>query len=225
MKTSSILIPICTMVAATKPNLRMPSIQYSSLARHLSATSESSSCQKDMIELGLDSDLSSSLQDALDAFSSKFDTHPKDYCRSSKNSGRMEMNCFVDYKTFSSDYKSICKNLEGEYFPITLFMQCSGVELDVEMEFVNIPSCLAHECSGDEVTEALGRLLLESSADTSKTDVFDGFSCRYFLRTIDQESNLSFGALGTTSSATHVKGEANASLLIGVFGLLSYLAV
>ena len=225
MKTSSILIITCTMVAATtKSNLRMPSVQYSSLARHLSATSESS-CQKDMIELGLDSDLSSSLQDALDEFSSNFDTHPKEYCRSSKTSGRMEMNCFVDYKSFSSDYKSMCKNLEGEYFPITLFMQCSGAELDVEMEFVNIPSCLAHECSGDKVTEALGRLLLESSADTSKTDVFGGFSCRYFLRTIDQESNLSFGVLGTTSSATHIKGAANVSLSIGVFGLLSYIAV
>jgi len=224
MKTcSSLIILTCTMVVATKPNLRIPSIQHSSLARHLSETNEF--CQKDMIELGLDSDLSSSLQDALDGFSSNFDTHPKEFCRSSVNSGRIEMDCFADYATFSSDYKSICRDLEGEYFPITLFMQCSGADLDVEMEFVNIPSCLAHECSGDEVTAALGRLLLESSADTSKRDAFDGYSCKYFLRTIDEQPSLSFDALGTTSSATHIKGEAHVPLLIGVFGLLSYLAV
>lgn len=192
MKVTPLLTLSHAVTTTAIPQQLIPSINHASLVRHISTSSES--CQQDMTELGLDSDLSSSLEDTLNTFSSSFDANPLEYCKSISSSGQIHLDCVIDYESFSSNYKSMCRSLEAVYFPISLFMQCSSEESNVEMELVNVPSCLAHECNGDEVTEALGRLLMESSAETSKSDTFHGFTCSYFQRRldIDRYTALSF---------------------------------
>ena len=218
MKLLPLLIISCVVTTAAQTELLIPSIEHSSLARHISTTSDES-CQQDMTELGLDFDLSSSLEETLDTFSSHFIDNPLKYCKRRLGSAGTQLECVVDYESFSFNYKSMCRNLEAEYFPISLFMRCSGNELKIEMEMLNIPSCLAHECNRDEVTKALD-LLLKSSENIS-----DGYSCSYFHQSgtaIDQQTVLSintgakFDGLDSVSPSPRSRVHSTWWVLLGV---------
>lgn len=184
-----IAAPVAVSAASA---LRIPALQSSPLAisRHLFAEDSSAfdeSCRNDMMELQRNSDLSGSLQNALDAFNTDFNANPSEYCSSTTiRSGDVtrEINCFVDFEEFSSDYRSICRDLEAENFPVTLFLQCFKSDSILEMELANVPTCLAHECDRVETGMALDRLLLESNnQQTNNRGTFAGFSCNYYKKT------------------------------------------
>jgi hypothetical protein len=182
-----------------------------------------SSCQSDMMELERNTDLSESLQSVLNSFSSDFDSNPLQYCSSSSttiqssSAGGRQLDCFVDFDKFSLNYKSVCRDFEAEYFPISLFMQCSSSKSDVnlEMELANIPTCLAHQCDRVEVGIALDRLLSESNGSSS---TFSGYSCILYKKT-NQLYQVTSAATTTTTSRGTI-AIATATVLFGMFNLV-----
>lgn len=188
-----------------------------------------SSCQSDMMELERNTDLSESLQSVLNSFSSDFDSNPLQYCSSSSttiqssSAGGRQLDCFVDFDQFSSNYKSVCRDVEAEYFPISLFMQCSSSKSDVnlEMELANIPTCLAHQCDRVEVGIALDRLLSESNGRSSNNgSTFGGYSCNLYKKT-NQLYQVTSAATTTTTSRGTI-GIATATVLFGMFNLVAF---
>jgi len=203
------------------------------------ASSSSSSCQSDMIELERNTDLSDSLQSALNSFSSDFNANPLEYCHSSTSSntisssagrGERNLDCFVDFEVFSSEYKSICRYNEAEHFPVTIFMQCSSMSTNVnlEMELANIPTCLAHRCDRVEVGIALDRLLSESNEQPSSSSstngggggggsgTFGGFSCTMYKK-VNHYNQVSSSA---TSISNLGAATATATIFFGVLNLM-----
>jgi hypothetical protein len=136
-----------------------------------------------MLEIERSNELSDSLNTILDSFSTDFDSNPSEYCTSRIHSGSKELNCFVDLDKFSSAYKSVCRDLEAEHLPINLFMQCIRSDTVLEMELVNIPTCIAHECDMVETGIAVDRLLLESNEQGSSNGLLSGYSCTFYTRT------------------------------------------
>jgi hypothetical protein len=176
MKTSSLIIfaPIIS-ISSARGSLRIPDFP-ASLIRTLS----SDTCLGDMEQLEISTNLAVTLQMSLNDFTQDFETRPKEYCYSRRmDSGRTESECMINFKKFTPTYRTMCLDAEAEYFPISLFMHCYNEDLDLEMELINIPSCLAHTCGDNEITNAVGRLLESSDAQNALNEL----SCDYFHRT------------------------------------------
>jgi len=181
-----------------------------SFIRKLSFTE---SCGNDMLELEENTDLSNSLQQTLDTLSLGIDATPMDFCYKSAVGEKTEMNCVVDYAEFSGEYQTMCKESEGKYYPVTLFMECSRDDLDLEMELVNIPNCIAHACDNREVTTALARILRSET-----TDAPQGLSCHYYHRTINVPQ-----ANGIENNGASLKSTGLVTLLASGMGLWLYM--
>lgn len=260
--TSAGGVSTSSTIESSSTKLRIPALQ-SSLSRHLgvlvSAAGDdetqqhqrrrqrrqqerqpadpltTSSCQNDMMELERNTDLSDSLQNALNSFSTDFNSNPLQYCTTSSSStiqssgstnagGTRQLDCFVDFSRFSSDYKSICRDFEAEHIPVTLFLQCSSSavsdhDVTLEMELANIPTCLAHQCDRVQVGIALDRLLSESNEQSdSNGGNFGGFTCTLYRKT-NQFYEVSSAASTTTSNLGITTA---AILLFGIFNLVAF---
>jgi hypothetical protein len=156
------------MQKLTKPSifneLQTPML---SLARSLAGNN----CSGKMDSFGSDKVLISDAQNITDIVRTDIDSHVNEYCKARVEGNIKFVDCLVDFKEFSSNYISHCGELGGNFFPVSLLMQCSrsgeSDNLELEMELINIPSCFVGSCTLEESYEALAGILDSSEQSIS----------------------------------------------------------
>jgi hypothetical protein len=144
-------------------------------------TQVSNNCQDGLKELEQRKELESSLQNSIQNFTSLLHSKPREYCADTGgDTGRVHLNCVVNFEDFSSEYVSICGSFGANYEPVSIFMECSSETKDLEMELVNMPTCLAQDCGQSEINTALNRALsMYATSSGSET------LCQFYHRSID----------------------------------------
>ncbi len=159
----SLILPKFNCTAATRVETQrsfMPSssVLDASFIRQLSVTTDA--CQEDMAPLESDSGLDQSLQLSIDTFNDNFESNLRKYCAAvSHGNGYVSISCIVDYEEYTTGYQNTCKKSNGMYHPVSFLMQCSDENIDVEMEVMNVPSCVGHSCDLDAVYTAIAHVL------------------------------------------------------------------
>lgn len=184
------LAPPRSFSYAGRDSLRKIHDVPSSLVRTLT----SDTCMEDMKQMELSSNLAIALQMSLNSFIEDFETRPMEYCHSRINSGRTASDCLINFEKFTPTYRLMCHNAEAQFFPISLLMNCRNDDIDLEMELVNIPSCLAHTCNDNEITKAVENMI--ASPDDQDAG---GLSCELFHRTVGVPVAASNAMVGTKS--------------------------
>ncbi len=140
----------------TKPSIQASALDVSFI-RQLSVTTDA--CQEDMAPLESNRDLDQSLQLSIEKFNDNFESNLRKYCAAVSNGGYVSISCIVDFEEYTVGYQNTCKNSNGMYHPVSFLMQCSDTNIDVEMEVMNVPSCVGHSCDVDAVYTAIAHVL------------------------------------------------------------------
>lgn len=151
--------------------------------RSLERKLDGDNCEDDLKQLEENQELTTSLAESIEAFASQLHSFPKQYCaKSSLSSNPINLDCVVDFQDFTSEYLHICDGVGAKYEPVTVFMECSTESKVLEMELMNMPTCLAQTCDEQsEIRSALNLALKTYSSSSSS----EASSCQFFHRTID----------------------------------------
>lgn len=114
----------------------------------------SEGCMEDTLFLEENTELQNNFTQVLDTFSDSFSTRPGSFCKSSKNGNNVDTECVVDYSLFSTTdmYKSTCSDLGATNYPVSILMKCTkDVSYSLEMELINIPTCIGKSCDSGQL--------------------------------------------------------------------------
>jgi len=162
-------------------SILLASLAASNGKQQAQRTQVSEGCQDGLQELGNHEELESSLKRSIQNFSSLLHSNSTEYCANAGgDTGRIHLNCVVNFEDFSSEYLSICESFGAKYEPVSIFMECSSESKDLEMELANMPTCLAQNCGQSEVTTALKRALSMYATSSGSNS-----SCQFYHRSID----------------------------------------
>ena len=169
------------MKAQVTLSILLVSLATSYGSRSLQRKLGGNNCQDDLKQLEENEELATSHHKFFQNFSSQLRSSPKEYCVNKRDSND-HVDCTVNFDDFTSEYLHICENVGAKYEPVTVFMECSTKGKDLEMELINMPTCLSKTCDGEEeIRTALPRALkmYESSFGSEES------SCQFFHRTIE----------------------------------------
>ena len=179
-------------------------------------------CKRDTQILGTNTILLSQFHRVLSSFNDSFELDPHSFCTATTSTTNdidfISTHCIVDYSVFTAlhNYKSTCVNdLGSKHYPISMLMRCSKNERFVlEMEFMNIPSCIGKSCTHEDLYDSLMQVVSDG-IELSTGGVVSGvsgigggehseWSCDFYhdfasLRSIPMESKASYNNKGLSS--------------------------
>lgn len=204
MKTSpSTAMPLAIALAAShasaSSSLRSPSslISVSTLRELGSSDDLSSTCLQDMAIIESNQALSRSLESSMELAHKDLVTDSTKYCFAKQAidaTTDVEISCIINYNDFTTGYQDECTNISNlnfVYSPVNLMLTCSytGDEIesdgriDLEMQLINIPSCVSQSCDAAIIYSALGKSL--NSSSSSVFPMADSLDCRIDYDSID----------------------------------------
>eukprot|EP00554_Chaetoceros_debilis_P012507 CAMPEP_0194121798 /NCGR_PEP_ID=MMETSP0150-20130528/48493_1 /TAXON_ID=122233 /ORGANISM="Chaetoceros debilis, Strain MM31A-1" /LENGTH=251 /DNA_ID=CAMNT_0038814409 /DNA_START=130 /DNA_END=885 /DNA_ORIENTATION=+ len=234
--------------ASASLSLRSPSslINVSALRDLGSSDDLSSSCLQDMTIVESNQALSISLKSSMEQAHKDLVAGSTKYCTAKQANDAttdVEISCIINYNEFTMGYQDECtsiSNFNSIYSPVNLMLTCSytGDEIEndgrigLEMQLINIPSCVSQSCDAGIIYTALGKSL--NSSSSSVFPMADSLDCRIDYDSIDinvvpqlqSEAQKTFssdkeGGISEDASISIGPRKGNLSVLL-LTGILSY---
>lgn len=165
--------------AAVKRNTR------SDVTNDFRLLSSNSVCDHEMKLLESNRTLTESLENVMVDLESAFNTaYFGSFCKFTQSGvdQSVVLQCAMDYNQFSSEYIALCDDNGGHFHQVTFLANCDNDPLDLQLELVNVPSCLGKSCSSLEINAAILEVVdrTERSLNDRLTKTFKNAKCKFF---------------------------------------------
>lgn len=128
----------------------------------------SNGCIRDTQTLDENEELQVSFHDVLNSFTENFNINPRKYCKTAAIGTVKSSKCIIDYSEFSEveKYNKICSDARATLYPVSILVRCRKENFnDLDMELLNIPSCVGRSCDSGHLYLTLINIL--SGIETS----------------------------------------------------------
>ena len=184
MKFLHLILLLVGTVESKLDGSEIKRIDVSSLKQMRRMQQTSSTCLEDTEYIEEHANLSDNFQLALASFTEAFSLSPQSYCTTIAEGTIKSSICAADYSLFNATetYSSICEDEIGATsYPVSILMRCSKESSNLEMELMNIPSCIGKSCDTQHLYLSLLNVLagIEVSMGNGASSDWD-WTCAFY---------------------------------------------
>mmetsp|Transcript_18749 Transcript_18749/g.22986 ORF Transcript_18749/g.22986 Transcript_18749/m.22986 type:complete len:314 (-) Transcript_18749:282-1223(-) len=159
------------------------SFSTSTTSRQTSSTTATTACEEDQNTIDESNALSTNFSELLDAVDTSLNEEFQNYCTTTINRSIGSSTCLVDYSTFVDEvekYNDVCTEVIGATpYPVSILMKCSNSDIDgfLEMELLNVPSCVGKTCDAGNLYHTLINVLYDIQSSLGENEDWD---CNFY---------------------------------------------
>jgi hypothetical protein len=160
-------------------------IRRSDFPQDFRSLASNSFCDHEIKLLESNRELTESLENVMVDLESAFNTvYYGGFCKFAESDvdQSVTLQCIMDYNQFSSEFISLCHDNGGDSHPISFLTSCQSDHLDLEMELLNVPSCLGKSCSSLELNTAILKVvkMTETSLNERLEQTLKNAKCKFY---------------------------------------------